>query len=413
MSARIIAIEGTRYLLSITRDLTQQRRLEAQLQQAQRLESVGRLAGGVAHDFNNMLSVILGEAAVLAAGLPPDHPAQESVREIVHAGERSRDLTRQLLAFSRKQAISPRVVGLDALLEAARPTLLRLLGEDVALAFEPAVDLGTVRLDPGQFDQVLVNLAANARDAMPRGGRLTLRTAGVTLDAARPPALQALPPGGYALLTVSDDGQGMDAETLAHLFEPFFTTKAAGKGTGLGLATAYGIVRQSGGAILVASAPGQGTTFSIYLPCCGDAADPLPAAAGAGPARGQGHVLLVEDEAPVRRTTRKLLESLGYRVQEAASGEEALARAGQARFDLLISDVMMPGLKGPELAQRLQALQPGLPTLLISGYAASVIGDQGVLEPGLHFLQKPFTLHDLAAKVREALPDVAAPPASG
>ncbi len=378
------------------------RETEARLQQAQRLESVGRLAGGVAHDFNNMLSVILGEASMLSADLPPDHPAQVSVQEIARAGERSRDLTRQLLAFSRKQAISPRVVNLNSLVEATRPALVRLIGEDVLLVFEPAQDLRPVRVDPGQFDQVLVNLVVNARDAMPGGGRLVLRTANATIGSGARPGLEALQPGDHALLTVTDEGHGMDDQTLAHMFEPFFTTKAEGKGTGLGLATTYGIVQQNGGAILVTSARGKGTTFAIYLPCAAAQAEPEVAPSSA-PVRGRGTILLAEDEAPVRRTTRKLLESLGYRVVEAASGEEVLTAARGGAVDLLITDVILPGMKGPEISRRLEAERPGLPTLFISGYTASVLGSQGVLDAGVRFLHKPFSVQDLARKVEEAL----------
>jgi signal transduction histidine kinase/CheY-like chemotaxis protein len=375
---------------------------EARLQQALRLESVGRLAGGVAHDFNNMLSVILGEASILRAELPPDHPAHEGVREIALAGERSRDLTRQLLAFSRKQSISPRVVSLNALVEATRPALVRLIGEDVALAFEPGPDLPPVRLDPGQFDQVLVNLVVNARDAMPGGGRLTLRTRSARLGELRAAGLEDLPRGDYALLTVTDEGHGMDEAILAHIFEPFYTTKPGGRGTGLGLATTYGIVQQNGGAILVASVPGQGTTFSIYLPA---AVEPIAAgeAPSAPPARGRGTVLLAEDEASVRRTTRRLLESLGYRVVEAATGDDVLAAARITEVDLLLTDVVLPGMKGPEIAARVQGLRPGLPTVFMSGYAASVLGTRGELAADVHFLQKPFAVADLARKLEEAI----------
>jgi len=386
------------------------RETEARLQQAQRLESVGRLAGGVAHDFNNMLSVILGEAAILAAELPPDHPGQTSVREITLAGERSRDLTRQLLAFSRKQAISPRVVNLNSLVESTRPALVRLIGEDVTLSFEPGPGLRPVRLDPGQFDQVLVNLVLNARDAMAgKGGRLVLATANVGVGGAAGPTVEGLPTGDYVLLAVSDEGHGMSADTLAHLFEPFFTTKSEGRGTGLGLATIYGIVRQNGGAIQVESAPGSGTTFRIYLPSVAEQTEPEVRPA-APPARGRGTILLAEDEAPVRRTTRKLLESFGYRVLEAASGEEVLAAARGSAIDLLVTDVMLPGMKGPEISRRLRALLPGLPTLFISGYTASVLGSQGVLEPDVQLLHKPFSVQDLARKVEEALRAPAARP---
>jgi len=402
----VVTLLGARFVLqSLRRQQVADaalRESEARLQQVQRLESVGRLAGGVAHDFNNMLSVILGEASILAADLPPEHPAQASVREITLAGQRSRDLTRQLLAFSRKQVTSPRVVSLNTLVEATRPAMVRLLGEDVTLVFEPAPELRPVRLDAGQFDQVLVNLVVNARDAMPSGGRLTLRTANVSLGDGPRPGLEGLPPGDYALLTVTDEGHGMDEATMAHLFEPFFTTKAEGTGTGLGLATTYAIVEQSGGAILVASAPGKGSTFSIYLPCVPEAAEHVVVSAAA-PIRGQGTILLAEDEALVRRTTRRLLESLGYRVVEAASGEEVLAAARGEPVDLLVTDVMLPGMKGPEISRRLQALCPGLQTLFISGYTSSVIGSHGVLEPGVHFLHKPFSVQDLAQKVEEAL----------
>jgi CheY-like chemotaxis protein len=295
--------------------------------------------------------------------------------------------------------------------EATRPALVRLIGEDVTLIFEAAPDLGPVRLDPGQFDQVLVNLVVNARDAMPGGGRLVLRTANATVGGVPAPGLEALPAGEYALLTVSDDGQGMDDRTLALIFEPFFTTKA--EGTGLGLATTYGIVRQNGGAIAVRSALGKGTTFSIFLPRAAERAEPAAAPAPARGPRGQGTVLLAEDEAPVRRTTRKLLESLGYRVMEAASGEEVLAAARGAAIDLLVTDVMLPGMKGPEIAQRLQALRPGLPTLFISGYTASVLGSQGVLEPDVHILHKPFSVQDLARKVDEVLHATERPPVRG
>ena len=379
------------------------RETEGRLQQAQRLESIGRLAGGVAHDFNNMLAVILGEAEMLAGELPPDHPGQASVREITQAGARSRDLTRQLLALSRKQAISPKVVNLNELVEITRPALVRLIGEDVALVFEPGQELRPVRLDPGQFDQVLVNLVVNARDAMEgRGGRIVLRTSNVTVGGPTGLTVEGLSPGEFALLTVTDDGHGMDEHTQAHLFEPFFTTKAHGHGTGLGLATTYGIVRQNGGAIQVESAVGRGTTFRIYLPCTAerpDAAELL----GPAPVRGQGTILLAEDEEPVRQTTRRLLESLGYRVLEAASGQEALAVARGSEVDLLVTDVMLPGMKGPEISRRLRSVRPGLPTLFISGYTASVIGSQGVLEPGVHLLHKPFTVQDLSQKVEQAL----------
>ena len=411
-SGRVVTIDGKHFMLTITRDITGQKALEAQLGQAQRLESVGLLAGGVAHDFNNMLLVILGEAAILEESLPPDHPGHESVREIIQGAERSRDLTRQLLAFSRKQVISPSVVDLNSMVGGTRQTLARLIGEEIRLVFEPGPGLWAVRLDRGQFDQVLMNLVVNAREAMPSGGTLSVRTANVTVDSARANALTGLSPGDYVTLAVSDDGVGMSAETLTHIFEPFFTTKEAGKGTGLGLATTYGIVKQNGGGIFAESVAGSGSTFTLYLPRADAEVDlptPLPRRA---PVRGDAIILLVEDEAPVRRTTRKMLESLGYTVREAGSGAEALALAAaqDTRIDLLATDVVMPGMRGPELCQRLALLRPGLRTVLMSGYAASTtgnhsIGNHGVLEAGVRFLQKPFSLDELARKVHEALAD--------
>ncbi len=410
MSGRVVTIDGARFLLTITRDLTQQRQLEAQLQQAQRLESVGRLAGGVAHDFNNMLLVILGEAAVLEGALPPDHPERQSVEAILQAAQRSRELTRQLLAFSRKQVISPRVVDLNALVAATRQPLSRLIGADVDLSFEPAPALWPVRLDPSQLDQVLMNLVVNARDAMPEGGALSLRTANVPADASAGPARCGLPAGDYVALSVQDEGVGMSPETLAHAFEPFFTTKEEGKGTGLGLATIYGIARQNGGGVAVASAPGKGTTFTLYLPRCERPPVETQSSVALAPSRGRGAILLVEDEEAVRRTSERMLQSLGYTVRAAGSGTEALALAdAEGPLDLLATDVVMPGIKGPALAAMLAERRPGLRTLFMSGHAASALGEGGVVGEGVHFLQKPFTLDDLARAVRKAMESAPAP----
>ena len=413
MSGRVVTIDGARFLLTITRDLTQQRQLEAQLQQAQRLESVGRLAGGVAHDFNNMLLVILGEAAVLEGALPPDYPERQSVEAILQAAQRSRELTRQLLALSRKQVISPRVVDLNALVAATRQPLSRLIGADVDLSFEPAPALWPVRLDPSQLDQVLMNLVVNARDAMPEGGALSLRTANVPADASAGPARCGLPAGDYVALSVQDEGVGMSPETLTHAFEPFFTTKEEGKGTGLGLATIYGIARQNGGGAAVASAPGKGSTFTLYLPRCERPPVETQSPVGLAPSRGRGAILLVEDEEAVRRTTARMLQSLGYSVRAAGSGTEALALAdAEGPLDLLATDVVMPGIKGPALAAMLAERRPGLRTLFMSGHAASALGEGGVVGEGVHFLQKPFTLDDLARAVRKAMDSAPAPSAS-
>jgi PAS domain S-box-containing protein len=409
LSATRIGGEGR--VLAVVRDIDARRRaeeemqgLQAQLLHAQKLESIGRLAGGVAHDFNNMLSVILGEAELIQSQLPEGHPCRDAAQEIARAGMRSRDITRQLLAFSRKQVIAPREVNLNDLVQSTRLALARLIGEDVALVFREGPGLWPVRLDPAQFDQVLVNLVVNARDAMPDGGTLTIETANVEIDAAWARERLGAAPGPYVMLAVRDDGTGMDEKTLAHLFEPFFTTKDAGKGTGLGLATVYGIIQQNGGFIEVASEPGRGTTFRIHLPRAASPARAAVAEAHPPAAAGRGTVLLVEDEELVRGTATRMLEALGYAVLQAGSPEEALAlcQRPEVRFDLLLTDVVMPGMKGTELQRRVAALRPGIKTLFMSGYTADVVVRQGDTEAGIHFLHKPFVLRDLARKVREA-----------
>ncbi|MBN9522390.1 response regulator [bacterium] len=375
-----------------------------ELHQAQKMEAVGQLAGGVAHDFNNLLTVINGYADLLLQGLPPGDPARELLGEIHKAGERSAGLTRQLLAFSRQQVLAPRVLDLNAVVADTASLLRRVIGEDVKLATAPGRGLWPVKADPGQVEQVLLNLAVNARDAMPTGGRLTIETADVELDesyaAGRPDAR----PGPHVLLAVSDTGHGMPPEVLARIFEPFFTTKGVGKGTGLGLATVYGIVKQSGGHVGVYSEVGVGTTFKVYLPRAesgpgGGTAPPRPPA----PPRGTETVLVVEDEDAVRALTRHVLRHAGYVVVEAADAGAA-ARAAEGReIDLLVTDVVMPGLGGRELAERLRASRPGLKVLYLSGYTDDAVVRHGVLHERVHFLQKPFTPAALAWKVREAL----------
>jgi PAS domain S-box-containing protein len=380
-------------------------RLREQLGHAQRLESVGRLAGGVAHDFNNMLAVILGTVELIRGRL--DGPAwlTADLVEIERAALHARDVTRQLLAFSRRQVISPRAVDLNELLASTRRTLARLIGEDVRLEVLPAPDLWPVRLDPFQVDQILVNLAVNARDAMPSGGRLTIETANVHLDEAYCRANAGFTPGDHVLLAVSDDGEGIPREVLPRIFEPFFTTKPVGRGTGLGLATVYGIVAQNGGTIHVYSEPGQGTSFKIYLPRMAEG-EPADAAAAPRAAIPPGRtVLLVEDDEMVRRMVTGMLRALGVEVVACGGWRDALERAQRAdlRLDLVLSDVVMPEMSGKALRDRILEIRPGLPVLFMSGYTPNVIVHHGVLEAGVRLLQKPFGQEELARAVAEAL----------
>jgi two-component system cell cycle sensor histidine kinase/response regulator CckA len=390
----------------ILEDITERQLLEAQFRQAQKMEAVGQLAGGVAHDFNNLLTAILGCADLLLETIGPAAPEREDVEEIRKAARRAADLTRQLLAFSRQQVLAPQVLGLNVLVSNLEKLLRRLIGEDIELRTALGAGLGAVKADPGQLEQVIVNLAVNARDAMPDGGRLTIETGNAELDETYSAEHFPTQPGSYVLLAVTDTGTGMDAETKSHIFEPFFTTKGLGKGTGLGLATVYGIVKQSGGYIWVYSEPGQGTSFKIYLPRVVDAPAPARAAEDAPVSlRGSETILLVEDDEMVRTLTRRLLEANGHTVLLASRGDAALelARSHEARIDLLITDVVMPGMSGRDLADRVQTLLPGIKVLYLSGYTDDAIVRHGVLEPGVAFLQKPFTADTLARKVREVL----------
>ncbi len=381
-------------------------RLQAQLTQAQKMESVGRLAGGVAHDFNNMLGVILGHIELALEQVGPGEPLHDDLEEVQKAAKRSADLTRQLLAFARKQTIAPRVLNLNATIEGMLKMLRRLIGEDIELAWKPCVDLWPVRQDPSQMDQILANLCVNARDAIAGVGKVTIETDNTTLDEDYCARHAGFTPGDYVLLAVSDTGCGMNAETLSHLFEPFFTTKAIGRGTGLGLATVYGAVRQNYGFINVHSEPGRGTTFEIYLPrhateAVRETAEDRPHAA----AQGSGTILLVEDEPAILKLTRRVLEGLGYTVLVACTPGEAirLAREHPGRIDLLFSDVIMPEMNGRDLARNLQSIQPNIRLLFMSGYTADVITQQGVLDPSVDFIQKPFSPRALGVKIREML----------
>ncbi|MBI1875907.1 MAG: response regulator [Acidobacteria bacterium] len=386
------------------RDLTERRRLEDQLRQAQKMEAIGQLAGGVAHDFNNLLMVILGYCETLSLSLPEGGPTLGQVLEIKKAGSRAAQLTQQLLAFSRRQILQPKVIDLNWIIADTDRMLRRLIGENIVFRTKLASELRPVKADPGQIQQVLLNLVVNARDAMPDGGAVTIETANVQLDATYLGMVHSsLKAGGYVMLSVTDTGTGMDAETLSHLFEPFFTTKGL-KGTGLGLATVYGVVQQSGGDILPDSEPGRGTTFRIYLPqATADLAEQrleTPAALA-----GEERVLIVEDEGPVRALVTAMLRRQGYDVLEAASAEEALALEEKDGddIDLLVADVVMPGLSGTELTQRMKDLRPRMKVLFISGHTDHVQLRNELHKPGVHFLQKPFTATALGRKVRDVL----------
>jgi len=380
-------------------------KLQVQLNQAQRIESVGRLAGGVAHDFNNMLGVILGHAEMALLKLDPGHPQYHDLKAIYAAAERSADLTRQLLAFARRQTITPKVIDLNETVEGMLKMLRRLIGEDIDLAWNPGLSLCPIRMDPSQLDQILANLCVNARDAIEGVGKITIETANVFFDENCCRDNAEVVVGEYVLLAVSDDGCGMEKETLAQIFDPFFTTKELGQGTGLGLATVYGIVKQNNGFINVYSEPGEGTTFKIYLPRH-TARTAVPKAASQGPV-GRGHetILLVEDESSILEISKEMLESFGYTVRAASTPGEAIRIAEEHAGDinLLMTDVIMPEMNGRDLAKRLLSLYPELACLFMSGYTADVIAHRGVLEEGVHFIQKPFSVQGLAAKVREAL----------
>jgi len=405
--------ENRKGWVCVAQNMTERRRLEAELRQSQKMEGIGRLAGGIAHDFNNLLSVVLGYSEMLAVGLADSDPMLQDLNDINLAGKRAADLTRQLLAFSRQQVLEPKIVDLNAVVTGMEKMLARLLGEDVALTVATAPTLGAVKVDPGQMEQVLMNLAVNARDAMPAGGRLTIETRGVAIDPddARYPGVA---PGRYVLLAVADTGTGMDAATQAHIFEPFFTTKAVGQGTGLGLSTVFGIVRQSGGTISVCSAVGEGTSFRVLIP----EADPsLQVTASQAPLAevdglaGSETILLVEDEEGVRRFVRTVLRRHGYTVLEAQNGGEALLICEQyaKAIDLVLADVVMPHLTGPKLFERLRPMRPDMRVLYMSGYIDHAFRD-GVVEPGIAFLQKPIAPAVLARRVRQVIESARAQP---
>jgi len=398
-------------VIGVALDITDRKQLADQLRQSQKLQAVGELAGGVAHDFNNLLMVVKGHAEMLADRLPRDsadrqNPALQNVEQIQQAAERAAALTRQLLAFSRMQVLQPRVLDLNEVVAGMIQMVSRVIGANIELAFLPGANLGRVKADPSQIEQVALNLVVNARDAMPDGGRLTIETSNVQLERDYATQHAVVDPGPYVMLTVSDSGTGMDAATKARIFEPFFTTKAQGRGTGLGLATVYGVVKQSGGYVWVYSELGHGTTFKVYLPMV-----QAPAEKTAPEKTVQGHepgtetILFVEDEQSVRELVSEYLSARGYRVLDASDGQQALeiAAAHSGKIQLLITDVVMPRLSGRELAARLAATRPDLKVLYISGYTDDSVFRHGVLQGGMDFMQKPFNLKALAAKIREVL----------
>ncbi len=401
--------------LAIQHDITAEKHLQAQYLQAQKMESVGRLAGGVAHDFNNLLTVILGTVDLALANRQAEDPVYAELQEVRRAGELAAGLTRQLLAFSRKQILQPKVLSLNQFLPDMLSMMHRLLGEDIQIVFVPGEDVGPVKVDPGQIEQVVVNLAVNARDAMPAGGTLSIETQGVVLDqpfaAAHPP----LRPGPHVMLTVRDTGCGMDEATRLQVFEPFFTTKGPGKGTGLGLSTVYGIVEQSGGSIGVESEVGRGSSFRIYLPRAEGTA-PTSTTVPAGVASGGSEtILVVEDDGALRRLAKRFLEPAGYEVLAAATGEEALQLLARrdGSVHLMVTDVVMPGMSGLELAHRVSALYPALDVILTSGYTDDAIVQHGPLPEGTHFLSKPYTVTGLRRTVREVLDSRGGRPTTG
>ncbi|MEW6659502.1 MAG: ATP-binding protein [Thermodesulfobacteriota bacterium] len=389
-------------------DITARKKLEDQLSQAQKMEAVGLLAGGMAHDFNNLLTAIMGYSEIMLLELPDHDLLRTHAEEIIKAAEHGASLTNKLLAFSRKQILQPRVIDLNLIVKDMDKMLRRLIGEDIDLVTHGAKELGMVKADPGQMEHILMNLAINARDAMPQGGKLTIETAGVFLDNAYVQNHVEVNPGPYVMMAVTDNGVGMDAQTLSHIFEPFFTTKESGKGTGLGLAMVYGIVKQSGGHIWVYSEPGRGTTFKVYFPRVADGpaqAAPPPSREPAQAAGGIETILLVEDDVALRELMSKVLGKYGYQVREASNGNEALAvcEKEEGPIHLLLTDVVLPQMSGRELAGRVAHLCPEIKVLYMSGYTTNAIVHHGVLDAGINFIQKPVKVLSLLHKVRQVL----------
>jgi two-component system, cell cycle sensor histidine kinase and response regulator CckA len=414
-SERVVAIDGRVEhdasgrpirLLGAAQDVTERHELQEQLRQSQKMEASGRLAGGVAHDFNNLLTVIFSFGEFAVESLEPTHPARADLAEVLRAAEQAKSLTGQLLAFSRQQTVMPRVIDINERVANVDAMLRRILGDDIAFATHLMTGLWNARIDPNALEQVIVNMAVNARDAMPSGGKLTLETSNVILgDEERGGKGRRIPPGEYVALVISDDGEGMSDEVKARIFDPFYTTKGTGRGTGLGLSTSYGIIRQADGYVWVYSEPGQGTTFKVYLPrvlAALDREERRPIAEAFG---GTESILLAEDNAQVRDATVRALRALGYTVTVASSGHEALALvdAGEMVVDLLLTDVVMPRMNGKQLADQVATRRPAVKVLFMSGYTENTIVHHGVLDAGIELLQKPFAPAALGARVRQVL----------
>jgi two-component system cell cycle sensor histidine kinase/response regulator CckA len=399
---------GVEKLVIVNRDITERKDLEKKLLLSQKLEAIGRLSGGVAHDFNNLLGVILGYSEELQKRIPPDDPYREAVDEIQNAGKRAASLTQQLLAFSRKQVFEPQILDLNTIVDEAARMLERLIGEDITLEVVPVQHIGAVKADRGQIERVILNLAVNARDAMPQGGKVTIETADVDLDETNQTLGRSIAPGPYVMLKVTDTGCGMDAELQSHIFEPFFTTKA--QGTGLGLATVYGVIKQSGGDIAVESAPGEGSTFKIYLPRVSETPEKIHVVEPSGKIVLEHRtVLLVEDERTLRKLTRKMLVEMGLTVLDAENGLQAIdiAKRTETPIDLLLTDIVMPGMSGWTLADTLSSLRPEMRVLYMSGYPDGVVARHGVSMAGINILHKPFTRDELTRRVEDVAIGVA------
>jgi two-component system, cell cycle sensor histidine kinase and response regulator CckA len=412
ISAELIDIGGEKCAIAVIKDITERSTLEKQLRQAQKMEAVGQLTGGIAHDFNNLLGVILGYSEILEARLDPSSKLHKNATEIRKAGHRAASLTRQLLAFSRQQVLEPKVLALNTIVTETEKMLRRLLGENIELRTVLNPTLGRVKADQGQIEQVIINLAVNARDAMPHGGKLTIETANIEADEDYVREHPPMSAGSFVALTITDTGVGMDAETQAHLFEPFFTTKERGKGTGLGLAIVYGVVKQSGGFIWIQSDAGQGSKFTVLLPRVQEAVERTASEkSGSGSWRGSETILLVEDEGSLRQLILDMLNENGYVVLEAANAMRAMeiARESGGKINLLLTDVVMPGTSGPELADQLVSLYPEIKILYMSGYTEFAAPQSTILQQGRPLLQKPFTQQNLARKVREVLNERGAP----